>query len=125
MIEMESVDEELHAILPELSYPTCPTIDHTCPKCGGMSDEKLEELICSAEEVKRESDALLKMRALTSRTPSGTSSGWTSPEFRPMTILARKSSDKSPPAWRPQGDSLRRECVQSAAILILTRGFKA
>ncbi|GFY75862.1 uncharacterized protein TNIN_453381 [Trichonephila inaurata madagascariensis] len=51
MVEMESVDKELHAILPELSYPTCPTIDHTCPKCGGMSDEKLEELICSAEEV--------------------------------------------------------------------------
>ncbi|GFQ96796.1 uncharacterized protein TNCT_314911 [Trichonephila clavata] len=51
MVEMESVDKELHAILPELSYPSCPTIDHTCPKCGGMSDEELEELICSAEEV--------------------------------------------------------------------------
>ncbi|GFS79856.1 uncharacterized protein NPIL_398141 [Nephila pilipes] len=51
IIELESVDKELRDVLPELSNTTCPTIDHTCPKCGGMSDEKLEELICSAEEV--------------------------------------------------------------------------
>ncbi|GFS44852.1 uncharacterized protein NPIL_560191 [Nephila pilipes] len=51
IIELEPVDKELRDVLPELSNTTCPTIDHTCPKCGGMSDEKLEELICSAEEV--------------------------------------------------------------------------